>query len=252
MNAILWLPRALYKIYYLVVFSSSLLLLYPFFYFSLSKESRFPVAFKLMRFWSLILQISGGIIVIKKIKKQLPNEPYVVCCNHSSYFDIVLMYRVFPDYFVMMGKGELRNWPLFNIFFTKGMNILVDRDKKIASHKALEDAKNMIDKGHNVVIFPEGTIPHHAPLIKGFKNGAFKLAIEKQVPVVPMTFVTNWKRLQGTVMLKGKAGPGISKAVIHEPIETKGMTEKDVVLLRSKVKEVIEQPLQKYYYELLK
>jgi 1-acyl-sn-glycerol-3-phosphate acyltransferase len=204
-----------------------------------------------MRFWSLILQIFSGILVIHKKRSDLPkNTPYVVCCNHASYFDIVLMYRVFSDYFVMMGKGEIKNWPLFNVFFTSGMNILVNRGKNIDAHKSFEEAKQKISQGQNVVVFPEATIPNEAPFIKSFKNGAFKLAIEKQVPIVPITFETNWKLMQGTVILKGMAGPGLCKVHIHEPISTVGMTEKDVMILKTKVLDIIKQPLEQHYERL--
>lgn len=201
-----------------------------------------------MRAWSWLLALLGGIWVRKIKVATLPKDtPYIVCCNHTSYLDIVLMYRVFSDYFVMMGKGEIENWPLFNVFFKTGMNILVYREKSREAHRSLELAKEKIDKGQNIVIFPEGGIYKHAPFIKGLKNGAFKMAIVKQVPIVPMTFETNWRLLQGTVLLKGMAGPGISKVHVHEPISTTGLTLDDIPELRAKVKEAMEGPLLKYH-----
>jgi 1-acyl-sn-glycerol-3-phosphate acyltransferase len=195
------------------------------------------------------LQLTGGILLIKKYKEKLPeNIPFVICPNHSSYLDIVLLYRVFKNHFVFMGKKEIEKAPLFNIYFTSGMNILVDRSSKVGSHKAFKKVGEEIDKGHSVVIFPEGTIPHHAPYLKQpFKNGAFRLAIEKQVPIVPVTFLHNWKRLQGSKLYKGKAGPGYTKVIIHEKIETKGMTDDDLVNLREKVFNIINQPIIEAY-----
>jgi 1-acyl-sn-glycerol-3-phosphate acyltransferase len=125
------------------------------------------------------------------------------------------------------------------------MNILVNRNSSVGATKALQEAGQRIDRGECVVIFPEGTIPKTAPKMKPFKNGAFRLAIEKQVPIVPVTFTANWKLLQGSVFLKGKAGPGITKAIIHEPVYTKGLLADDVVELKNKVYRIIESGLEK-------
>ena len=248
MNALLLPFRVLYKIYYLLVFLVSLTLFYPFFRYLLAKKSRFPKAFELKKVWALVLQIFAGIILRIEHRGQLPkDQPYVICPNHGSYLDIVFMYRLFKDYFVFMGKKEIASWPLFRIFFTREMNITVDRASRTGSHKAFKRAAADIQKGHSVVIFPEGTISTIVPKLRPFKNGAFKLAIEQQVPIVPVTFVNNWERLEGHGLFDGKAGPGIAHVIIHEPIATKGMSDDDVSLLRAKVREIIDQPLKERY-----
>src|SRR5690606_29614390 len=112
---------------FFLVFTVSLLVLYPFFIFAFAKQKRFYMAFNLMRFWAKFLTFTNGIWLEKEIRDGLPHPPYVICPNHTSYLDIILMYRIIPEYFVFMGKNELNAWPLFNIFFTKGMNISVDR-----------------------------------------------------------------------------------------------------------------------------
>lgn len=239
----------IYKLYFLILFISYLVLAYPFFHWATAHESRFPKAFQRLNNWSRFQTFFSGIYVKKIGLDNLPSDtPYVLCTNHSSYLDIILMYRVLSDYFVMMGKGEIKDWPLFHRFFTSGMNILVDRENRMAAHKALEQAKEQIDKGHNVVVFPEGGIPNNsAPKMRGFKNGAFKMAIEKQVPIVPMTYQTNWKLLDGTRSLTGSARPGICKVIIHPAIDTKGMTLDDLPELRSKTRTAIAGPLEQYY-----
>jgi 1-acyl-sn-glycerol-3-phosphate acyltransferase len=143
-----------------------------------------------------------------------------------------------------MGKQELDKAPLFRIFFRE-MNILVDRSSNTASHRAFMRAGQDIDKGDSVFLFPEGTISSFGKL-RGFKNGAFKLAIDKQVPIVPVTYLNNWKLLQNGGFFKAHGRPGISRVVIHEPIPTAGMTEKDLVSLRTKVYEIIQKELDDY------
>ena len=126
------------------------------------------------------------------------------------------------------------------------MNIPVDRKSIKDGKRSMDRCALELDKGHSVVMFPEGTISENVPTMLKFKNGAFKLAIEKQVPVIPITFFTNYKRLEMAGLFSGKAGPGIAKAVIHEPIPTKGMTEEDLVPLRDKVYKIINDELLAY------
>jgi 1-acyl-sn-glycerol-3-phosphate acyltransferase len=63
---------------------------------------------------------------------------------------------------------------------------------------------------------------------------------------VPITFENNWKFLQDKAFLQGNMRPGIARIVVHEPISTKGLGEKDVEQLKQKVKQIIEEPLKKY------
>lgn len=248
-DTLFWLPRVLYKVYYLLISTSVLLLLFPFFYWATAKEERFPIAFRLKRIWSVIVHPLVGIFVkIEGISNLPKSGSYIVCANHTSYLDIALMYQIIPHYFIMMGKVEIRHWPLINRFFTTGMNILVDRQKNRGAHRAYMEAKAKIDRGDALVIFPEGVIPDfNIPKLKGFKNGAFKLAIEKKVPVVPVTLESNWKLLEGTHALKGKAGPGICKVIIHPPIATQNINEEDLISLRNGCRKQISEPLLRYY-----
>ena len=74
-------------------------------------------------------------------KSELPAGPFIICPNHGSYLDIITMYRVFKRYFIFMGKAEILEWPLFGIFFSKGMNISVNRQSNRGSHEALKKSR---------------------------------------------------------------------------------------------------------------
>ncbi len=137
--------------------------------------------------------------------------------------------------------------PLFHVFYTSGMNITVDRTSRTGAFKAFRKIAGEIEKGNPVIMFPEGTISKEAPKLTSFKSGVFVLAIQKQVPVLPVTFVNNWKLLQRKGLWKGKAGPGISEVIIHEPLQTKGLTKKDADSLQQKVREIIENPLNERF-----
>lgn len=240
------IPKALWKLLFLINFVAGLLLLFPLFYVLLLNEKWFPLAFKLKRFWARWLLHASGVFVSVKGKNNIKKtkKPVVYCSNHVSYLDIVVSYIFIPNFFVFMAKKELQKAPLFNIFFKK-MDIPVDRKSRLGSHRAFVQAAQKIDKGVSVFLFPEGTISKDSKL-KNFKNGAFKLAIDKQVSVVPITFLNNWKILQNGGFLKSNGRPGISKVIVHEPISTKGMTDTDLVSLRDKVHAIILKDTLEY------
>lgn len=243
MRYLLVLPRALWKLLFALNFALGLFLLYPVFYILLSNERWFPIAFKLKKLWARWILIVPLIFVDKKIKAQkaLPH-PCIYCANHSSYLDIVISYIVLPYYFVFVGKAELLKAPLFKIFFTSGMDITVDRQNKADGKRSLNQAADKISKNQSIFLFPEGSISSQGHL-KPFKNGAFKLAIETQTPIIPVTFKSNWKLLQNGGFLKSHGRPGIASVVIHDAIDTKGLTENDLLSLNDKVREIIASEL---------
>ncbi len=239
----LFLPlRWVYKLWFAIVFFGSLVALYIPFRILLFKPRRYYKAFRLKRVWARFLQCASGIVLRVERKAPLPAAPYIICCNHSSYLDIIQMYNVVPQYFLFIGKYELLKWPLFNIFF-KGMNIAVNRGSKVEAAKAFRKAAQALERGTSIAIFPEGTIPAFTPRMKPFKDGAFKLAIEKQVPIVPITFLDHWRLFGEPMEVMSRARPGLSRAVVHAPIPTTGLTEADLIALRAHVYAVIEEPL---------
>lgn len=241
----LFLPfRWVYKIYFVLVFFISLLVLYIPFRVLLFRPKRYERAFRLKRFWAFFLQWASGVPVRVERRAELPKAPYIICCNHSSYLDIIQMYNVIPEYFLFMGKYELLRWPLFNIFF-KGMNIAVNRGSHNEAAKAFRKAATALDRGISLAMFPEATIPVFTPRMKPFKDGAFKLAIEKQVPIVPVTFLDHWRLFGEPTEFLSRARPGVARAVIHPYISTAGRTEADLPALRQQVFNVIEAPLLK-------
>lgn len=125
------------------------------------------------------------------------------------------------------------------------MNISVDRSSIKDSHKAYKRARKDLSKGISLAIFPEATIPECSPELGPFKNGAFKLAIEMQVPIVPITFLDNWRIFPDRKNQRYQLSPGLSRIVVHPPISTIGLTENDANALRDQVKYLIFNTLQK-------
>ena len=238
------LPRTLWKIWFILSFLVTLVIFYPVFLVLLSNEKWFGSAFSLMRVWAKGLCYCSGIFPSVKYEIDLEKipQPCVFVSNHSSYLDILLSCVSIPQYFIFVGKQELDKAPLFRIFF-KQMNILVNRKSNVDSHRAYLRSGEKIDKGQSVFIFPEATISSGGNIIP-FKNGAFKLAIDKQVPIVPLVFFDNWKHLQNGGFLTANGRPGRVRALMRNAVETKGMTNADLIPLREKLKNIIQESLQ--------
>jgi len=227
----------LYKLWIGLVFWITLLLLYPLFCIFLGSPKGYGKAFQLKRIWSKMLCALFFCPMRKTWRGKLPPAPYVIVSNHCSYLDTVFMYRLFSDYFVFMGKGELLHWPLFSKFF-RTTDIAVDRKSMRGSFSAWQKAADAIDRGHCVAIYPEGTIPENTPTMLPFKNGAFKLAAEKKIPVVCVTWKNNFKIMDEPTRFFEFSLPQVIDVVIHESI-----SGDDPTVLRDAARQLIQSEL---------
>lgn len=231
-----------YKLWIGLVFWTSLIFLYPLFKMLLFKKKWFPIAFALKRVWASLLQYFLFCPMRVKYAGTLPKAPYIIVSNHSSYLDTFFMYRVFHEYFLFIGKGELLKWPLFRLFF-RTMDIPIDRSNSKRAYNSLQKAYEALDRGECVALYPEGTIPLSSPKMKAFKNGAFRMAIDKQVPIVAVTWQTNFLIMNNPEKLFSRSLPHFVRAVVHEPIFPKGSDEADLIALRNEVFQVIDSAL---------
>ncbi len=217
-------------------------ILLPVFFIALSFEKWYPIAHHTRRFWSGILQIvSMQWWDIKfKVPINFKEQHYIICSNHTSYLDIPMMCLTIPGYFNFMAKAELGNIPLFGRFF-RTIDIAVNRKSARDSYRAFELAKKHLATGASIVIFPEGGIPDSSPVMRKFKPGVFKIALQLGVPVLPVTFVDNWRLLPDDG--KYRALPGITRAVVHKPIDVTGLTDDDLAALAEELYNTINGPL---------
>ena len=235
----------LWKIWFVLCFAIPFLFLFPVFYFAL-KTKRFDLVFKLKRVWARIISACAFLypsISYQTKKYNLP-KPCIIVSNHTSYLDIIFCPFYIDHTAVFMGKYELLKIPLFKYFFVY-LDIPVNRKSITNAHKAFSDAGKKIDEGLSMVIYPEGTISENGKL-RAFKNGAFKLAIEKQVPIVPIVNLNNWHFLQNGGFFKSYGRPGNPKIIVGNPIYTKGMTDKDVDELKEKIHTFTVTELNKF------
>lgn len=237
--------RRLYSIWCYIWFLGLFLLLFPFFYIFLQKEKWHPRAHYLNRLWGhLFFPMCFMPVSIEHRAKIDKHKPYVFCANHTSVFDIAVMGVVIENFYAFVGKRELARIPLFGYMFTK-LHITVDRSSRVSSYRTMQTALDTLAKGRSIMIFPEGGIvTEHPPQMTAFKDGPFRMAIEKQVPVVPITLPYNWYILPDDGKLLFRWHP--IKAIVHEPVSTTGMTMEDLPRLKKITFDIIDRELRKY------
>ena len=210
----------LYRIWFYILVTLPILILFPILIISILKESWYPYFFKLARIWARFILIGMGFKV--KIENQQTlqkNKSYMFIANHTSMADIMLMLVSVKNPFVFVGKKELAKIPLFG-FFYKRTCILVDRSSPKSRQAVFLMAQRRLKSGLSICIFPEGGVPEEHIMLDEFKDGAFRLAINHQIPVVPLTFKDNKKRFSYTFF---SGGPGLMRVKIHEFLETKNL-----------------------------
>lgn len=221
-----------YKFYVGLIFVITLLFFYPFIFITLTRTSWRKWSFPINVVWSFSVRLLCGIWVHRLRRVKLPKGPYLIVSNHTSYFDIFVMYSILPRHcFLFMGKSEILSYPLVKTFFKK-LNIPVHRNDRMKAAKSFIQAKNAIQDGWSIVIFPEGGIPDdNLPEMVEFKSGAFKLSKNAQIPIVPITFLDHYHMFSDPDEVLGYAHPGVSRIYMHDAISVEqqnGLTEAEL------------------------
>lgn len=244
MKVLLGVMGLIWKLYIAVIFAITALLLYPIIRPQLGSDKGRKRAFKVFVAWSWMFRILC-LYGVKRVKSEpLPKAPYIILANHASYLDIFLMYSILPNHpFLFLGKSELLAYPIIKAYF-KHMNIPVFRRSRVKAAKSLIRASQEVKNGWSIMIFPEGGIPDkQAPKMIRFKDGAFQLAKNLKLPVVPITFTNNYKLFSDPSEILGVARPGLSRVYIHETISPEKVEEMEVSELRKYCFEIINGPI---------
>lgn len=220
-----------------------LLIFYPILFVLIQKESWKKKTFNVNVFWSRLMRICCFYYIKRFNEEELPNEPYIICANHTSFLDIFFMYSILPKQpFLFLGKSEILSYPLIRTFF-KNLNIPVYRNNRVKAAKSFIQAKRAVKDGWSLMIFPEGGIPDDiAPEMIPFKDGAFRLAKSCDVAIVPITFTTHYKLFSDPGDILGPARPGISKVYFHPIITKEKVKELSTEELNQKVFKLIQSP----------
>ncbi len=238
--------KLLHTIYGFTIFILLFLVFLPFLFIPIISPSQFRLTGILNRWWakSLFTLVFLPYKVEQRAALDASNQ-YIFCPNHTSYMDIPAM-GLTPVNTVFVGKIEIARVPLFGFMYSK-LHITVNRKSIKSKGNAVKLSLDALAEGKSLVIFPEGGIyADTPPYMTPFKDGAFRTAIEKQVPIVPVTMPNNWLILPDKKeMLLTRE---VIKVIFHEPIETKSLTLSDVDLLKNKVYSIIDNELKNHGY----
>lgn len=227
----------IWRIWFYIMMAIPILIMFPFLVISILTESGYPYFFKMARIWAKVILFGMGFRYKVNQEAVLESKTsYMIVANHTSMTDIMLMLAILKNPFVFVGKQELSKIPLFG-FFYKRTCILVDRGSAKSRRDVFEAAQQRINRGLSVCIFPEGGVPDdESVLLDEFKDGAFRLAIEHQIPILPITFPDNKKRFSYTFL---SGSPGLMRAHIHPIVQTKGSTSEARKEIKEKVRTII-------------
>jgi 1-acyl-sn-glycerol-3-phosphate acyltransferase len=167
-----------------------------------------------------------------------PCQSYVIVSNHQSQFDIFVLYGWLDIDFKWVMKKELRRIPALGIACERLGHIFIDRSNREAALTSINAAKRRIVDGTSVLFFPEGTRSRENHM-RPFKKGAFRMALDLQLPILPIT-------IQGTSAIlpsdTTNLYPGRARMIIHPPIAIEGYDSTNLSDLMARTRQVIEAP----------
>jgi 1-acyl-sn-glycerol-3-phosphate acyltransferase len=230
--------------WYVISVALSYFILWPFFKYFSKDPSRYHAMNKLRRAWAFTSSAMAGFFYRFEYQEPIDwSKTYIICPNHSSNLDIAAMCVLVNSNCSFMGKQELEDGVVTGLFF-RSVDIPVNRDSKMSSFRAFKKASEKLQSGISMVIFPEGMISdNYPPKLCEFKNGPFRLAIEHQIPILPVTSINTWEILWDTGTKYGSR-PGVCDFYVHKPIDTSNLTIADADALRDQVYDIIKNKLQ--------
>ena len=247
MKPIKKLLQLIYCIYALLVFALltifsaiALILIIPFGKPKLSKR-----VYKVCRYWAQTWYIFIG-VWHKEIYEANHDfkKPHIFVANHNSYMDIPPIVQLNHQPIRPLGKFESSKIPIFGWVYRAAV-ILVDRSSPEKRAKSLRNLKAALHKRTSIFIFPEGTfsMTHQQPL-KSFYNGAFKLAIEMQIPIQPILMIDAVDRMHFESVFS--LTPGANRVVYLKTVEVSTYTLEDIEKLKTEVYQMMDEGMRRY------
>lgn len=192
--------------------------------------------------WARGFLLVVGVRVTVEGKERLSGVqiPLILMSSHRSHVDIPVILSFLPLGVRFIAKKELLWIPIFGWALARAGHIFIDRQDRTQATESLRRAAQHVRQGRNVLVFPEGTRGGGTTLLP-FKKGGFVLAIESQVPILPMAVI-------GTDRVLPKKGfritPGPVRVVIGDSIPTAGYGYADRDRLMERVRKVIENEMK--------
>ncbi|WP_435578849.1 lysophospholipid acyltransferase family protein [Gilvibacter sp.] len=234
--------KIIWRIWFYLLVALPIVVLFPVLLILISRDAWYPLYFKIARGWGRFVLIGMGFWPsVKRLERHSKEQSYMFVANHQSMTDIMLMLHAVGRPFVFVGKKELASIPVFG-FFYKRTCILVDRSNAQSRKAVFEQAQERLSNGLSVCIFPEGGVPDDESIVlDSFKDGAFRLAIEHQIPIAPLVFYDNKKRFPFRFF---GGVPGKMRALVLPTISTAGIELRQKQELRNQTRELILKELE--------
>ena len=193
--------------------------------------SLFGVVWARLNSWAtpMLVQIRGR----ENIDK---SQSYVIVSNHQSQYDIFVLYGWLGIDFKWVMKIELWKVPVLGIACEKIGHIFIDRSNTEAALRSLDDAKSKIVNGTSVIFFPEGTRSKDGNLGR-FKKGAFKMALDLGIPILPVT-ISGTRAILPTKTID--IFPGRARMTTHPPVDISSYNNGSVKALMADIRSIIE------------
>jgi len=198
-----------------------------------------PQAKHILKFWGrMFLFFTGTKVDVDGVEKIDPAGSYVFTGNHISNLDVPVMIATLPVSVRFLTKAELFKVPVLAGGMRAIHMVETDRGAGPATHRAInEQVATVVAEGLSLVIYPEGTRSKDAEL-KPFKKGAFRIAVDNGMPIVPTTITGTeraWK--PGAKFIYG----GRVHLVIHDPVQVDGHSTHDLDELRDRVRAIVAE-----------
>lgn len=197
------------------------------------------------KYWSkLTCRTAFCKIKIKNNNKIDPDKSYVFVANHQGAFDVFLTYGYLNQNIKWVQKSSLRKLPFVGKASEIAGHIFVDNSSVKNTMQTIKKAEKELEKGVSIVIFPEGARTEDGKMGR-FKKGAFIIAMQMQLPIVPVTLNGPFDvlKINSRLMHFGKT----LEIIVHDPISTIDMTEEDIPNLMKKSSTEIEADLWEKY-----
>lgn len=170
-------------------------------------------------------------------EKLQKGKSYIYISNHTSFLDIPGIRMIIPGQFRPLAKKELKKIPVFG-WIASTATIIVDRSSPESRKKSIDRLKALLREGISILIFVEGTQNRTREILQPFKDGAFRVAIDTQQPIMPMVVVGAGPLMPpGTIRLR----PGTIRIYVGDEIQTEGLTTSDVAAVKQKAFEQMKE-----------
>lgn len=234
----------LYAFWVLLVFTVFMLILLPGIIIPLLMGKKFTrIGYLFLKIWSWIFSMLTFIRYEFYGRENFrKGQSYIYVSNHTSFLDIPGLCLIIPGEFRPLAKKELLKIPVFG-WIARSAAVIVDRSSGESRKKSMDKLRKILLGGLSILIFAEGTQNRTKEILQPLKDGAFRIAIDTEEPILPMVIVG-----AGPLMPPGtlNLAPGKIKIIVAPEISTKGLSNEDLPALKLKTSNLMKSLILQY------